>query len=111
MSKVSQQFPLPWWAVALILLGGTGTIGAIGGATGTRMAEVPSHAHETITEDITDLTREVSDVESLVIAHERRFQAVEERWDRFEAKQDAIYVNQLLLCVESDLECERYTPR
>lgn len=111
MPKVSQQFPLPWWALALLLLGGTGTLGVIGGATGTRMAEVPAHAHETITEDITELNRELADVESLANEHERRFQKLEQRWDVFAAKQDIIYVNQLLFCVASDLECERYTPR
>ena len=110
MSKVSQQFPLPYWALALLLLGGGGMT-LIGGATGGQVFEVPSHAHEGITEDVTDLDREISDVGSLVNEHERRFQRTEQRWDVFEAKQDIIYVNQLLFCIERDLECERYTPR
>ena len=111
MAKLSQQFPLPWWALALILLGGTGTVGAIGGATGTRMAEVPPHLHEDISEDVTDLTREIGDVESLANEHERRFQNLEERWDVFEVKQSIFEANQLLFCIKFDLTCERYAPR
>ncbi len=115
MTTKTEKFPLPMWALALMLLGGTGAVSAVSGVAGSRMAETPGHEpsphlHETLSEDVTALDREVSDVESLTAEHERRFQSLEFRFDRYEDKQDLIYTNQLLLCIKFDLECERYAP-
>ena len=92
-NETTKKFPLPYWALALILLGGSGGIAAGAGGSAWNASEMRALETKVITNSAT------------IETHKTALAALEVKVSEVNNRQQKIYTNQLLLCVHFELPC------